>query len=401
MIRTNRVSVSALAFAGFLIGGSVSITETFAAEADRLIDLILAVDKEGKGHKDAVVAVQNLGSYDVDVLPTILLAMNKANPLALNWLRGSFETIADRAISKGTKLPAKDLLAYVENADNAPRARRLAFEWLVVEDAGIADELIPQMITDPSPEFRREAVARSIDAGKAHKEKNENDAAIEAYQQALVGATDDDQVKTITEALKELGVEVDIAKHFGFIKEWKLTGPFDNTEKKGFFTTYEPEESADLDKSYVGKLGEVNWSELSTSDPYGIVDIAKQIEAYKGAVMYARVEFDSEKDQDVELRLGTPNAWKVWVNNEMLFGREEYHRGMAIDQYIVPAKFKEGTNVILLKLCQNEQTEDWAQRYQYQLRVCNASGIAIHPMNEDNTTSARETNRSRKVALKK
>ncbi|MDA0833008.1 MAG: hypothetical protein O2955_11785 [Planctomycetota bacterium] len=373
----------------------------YAAEEDRLIDVILAVDKEGKGHKDAVVAVQNLSSYDVEVLPVILVAMNKANPLAMNWLRGSFETIADRAISRGKNLPAKELLAYVMETENSSRARRLAYEWLVVEDAEIAETLIPQMITDPSPEFRREAVARLIESGQALKEKNENDPAIDAFQGALVGATDDDQVKAITAGLKELGVDVDIANHFGFLKNWQLTGPFDNTGKKGFFATYEPEESADLDKTYVGKLGEVTWTELSTSDPYGIVDIAKQIEAYKGAVMYARVEFDSEKDQDVELRLGTPNAWKIWVNNEMLFGREEYHRGMAIDQYNVPAKLTKGTNVILLKLCQNEQSEDWAQRYQYQLRVCNASGIAIHEAaDQDNSTSARTTKSKTVVSQK-
>jgi len=43
----------------------------------------------------------------------------------------------------------------------------------------------------------------------------------------------------------------------------------------------------------------------------------------------------------------------------------------------VPCVLKPGANTILLKICQNEQTEDWAQRYQFQLRVCNASGIAI------------------------
>lgn len=374
-----------LAFAAVASGGA-----SYGQETERLIDVILSVDKKGEGHKDAAVAVRNLSSYDVDTLPTILKAMNDANPLAMNWLRGSFETIADRALSQGKKLPAETLLTYVENTDNAPRARRLAYEWLVIETPSLADELIPQMITDPSPEFRREAVARLIDSGKQHQEKDEKDAAIDAYQEALVGATDDDQVKAITEALKELGIEVDIAEHFGFITAWNLTGPFDNTGKKGFGETYEPEESADLSETYVGKLGEVTWQPLSTSDPYGIVDIAKDVEPFKGAVMYARVEFDSPCDQDVELRLGTPNAWKIWVNNELLFGREEYHRGMAIDQYIVPAKFEEGANVILLKLCQNEQEESWAQRYQYQLRVCDSSGIAIRETGEsDNTTSSR------------
>ena len=56
---------------------------------------------------------------------------------------------------------------------------------------------------------------------------------------------------------------------------------------------------------------------------------------------------------------------------------------MAIDQYRVPAKLKAGKNVILLKLCQNEQEDDWAQRYQIQIRVCDPSGVAVLPLKSD------------------
>ena len=36
-----------------------------------------------------------------------------------------------------------------------------------------------------------------------------------------------------------------------------------------------------------------------------------------------------------------------------------------------------GTNVILLKICQNEQTESWAQDWEFQLRVCDGLGTAV------------------------
>ena len=38
--------------------------------------------------------------------------------------------------------------------------------------------------------------------------------------------------------------------------------------------------------------------------------------------------------------------------------------------------------VVLLKLLQNEQTQDWAQRYQFQLRVSDGAGSAIAPAGE-------------------
>lgn len=102
--------------------------------------------------------------------------------------------------------------------------------------------------------------------------------------------------------------------------------------------------------------------------------------------MYLTTEFHSPSARVVELRLGTPNAWKIWLNGKMLFGRDEYHRGMAIDQYRVRGELKPGANTILLKICQNEQKEDWAQRYEFQLRVADLSGLGL-PSQPAQTTS--------------
>jgi hypothetical protein len=57
-----------------------------------------------------------------------------------------------------------------------------------------------------------------------------------------------------------------------------------------------------------------------------------------------------------------------------------------MDQFIVRGELKPGKNVILLKVCQNEQKEDWAQVWQFQLRVCDSIGKAILPA--DVTASA-------------
>jgi hypothetical protein len=102
--------------------------------------------------------------------------------------------------------------------------------------------------------------------------------------------------------------------------------------------------------------------------------------------MYAVTEFHSPAAREIELRLGTPNAWKLWLNGKLLFGRDEYHRGMAIDQYRVRGELKPGANTILLKICQNEQTEDWAQRYEFQLRIADLSGIGIASQAEQTTS---------------
>ena len=79
------------------------------------------------------------------------------------------------------------------------------------------------------------------------------------------------------------------------------------------------------------------------------------------------------------MRLSTPNAWKLWVNGEQIFARDEYHRGTMLDQYRVKTKLKSGPNTILLKVCQNEQTEEWAQTWAFQFRICDRAGIAVLP----------------------
>ena len=90
----------------------------------------------------------------------------------------------------------------------------------------------------------------------------------------------------------------------------------------------------------------------------------------------------------MEFRFGTPNAWKLWLNGELLFGREEYHRGMFYDQYQVRGQLKPGKNVILMKICQNEQKEDWAQDWKIQFRICDPTGRALRPAG---TTAAIES----------
>jgi hypothetical protein len=52
-----------------------------------------------------------------------------------------------------------------------------------------------------------------------------------------------------------------------------------------------------------------------------------------------------------------------------------------MDQYKAHARLKPGVNTILLKICQNEQTEDWAQEWNFQIRVCDPFGNAVLPAN--------------------
>ena len=357
------------------------------ATVEENIQAIKSVGPKGERHAIAMAAVKELSRSNADVLTAVLKSFDGANPLAVNWLRSAVDTIADRTLKTKGQLPKGSLEAFVKDTSHSPEARRLAYEWLVKVDDTAADRLIPGMLNDASPDFRRDAVERLIAQAKKAHEASDKDAETKLWRQALSGAIDDDQVKAIVKPLRELGETVDLQKHFGFLTEWHLIGPFDNVELKGFAVAYPPERELNLKAKYQGKMGEVEWKAYSTEDEYGTLDIAKKTEPFKGAVTYATTTYVADKARDVEIRLGTPNAWKLWVNGVQIFARDEYHRGTFLDQYKVTARLKPGPNVILLKVCQNEQKEEWAQAWTFQLRVCDKSGVAVLPSAAATTTS--------------
>lgn len=369
--------------------GLLFANTALAASTAELVATIRAVQPLGKGNEAASAAIKELSQASPAELVSILKAFDGASPLAANWLLGAFESIADRAL-QADKLSARELEDFVIDTKNHAGARRIAYEWLLKVDPTAEDRLIPGMLQDPSADFRRDAVARQLAAAEKLLESEDKSAAKEAYLQALSGAVDDDQVKLITKPLKELGVEVNLQQHFGFLTNWKLIGPFDNTDKMGFDVAYPPENSLNFEASYPGKMGDVSWTEFTTPDEYGTVNLAEALAPHKGAITYAATTFVSDQPRQVEIRLGTPNAWKLWVNGELMFARDEYHRGSRLDQYKVPVSLKPGPNTVLLKICQNEQTEDWAQKWEYQLRVCDTAGAAVAPAGKE--TSQRSEN---------
>ena len=76
---------------------------------------------------------------------------------------------------------------------------------------------------------------------------------------------------------------------------------------------------------------------------------------------YAHVDVESDSDRDVELRAASATAIKIFVNGKEVIARESYHQSFTPDSHIAPAKFKKGKNSILMKICQNDQKEEWAQ----------------------------------------
>jgi hypothetical protein len=345
------------------------------AGVEESVKALASVGAEGKGNEAASAAWQEVVKAGPSALPTLLAAAGKGSPVADNWLRLAGDAIVG---AKDAKVPAEPLLAFLKDTTHPAAARILAFDLLRQADAKKADEFEPSLVADPVQALRRGAVERLITAAKAKS----GDDAKAAFTAALSAVRDEDQTKVISDALDKLGVKVDLPKHFGFLMKWNVIGPFDNADRKGFDTVFPPEKEIKLDAKYPGAGAEIGWQPVESNDDYGKLDFNKPLGMKKEVTAYATTTFESATERDAEIRLGCKNAWKVWLNGELLFGRDEYHRGQKMDQYILKCHLKKGGNTILVKACQNEQKEQWTVEWEFQLRVCDSTGTAILAANK-------------------
>ncbi len=212
-----------------------------------------------------------------------------------------------------------------------------------------------------------EAIEKVADAGQG----------VAIYRRALDAASDVDQIQLLAGRLNKAGHKVDLARQLGFLVRWNVIGPFDNTGEKGFDTQYPPEKKIDPTAAYDGKHGKVGWIDHATKHAYGLVDLNKLLVEEKGVLAYAATEFVSEEEQDVEFRFTSFSAVKLWLNGELIDQHNVYHGGSQLDQYVRRATLRPGRNMILVKVCQNEQTQDWAKPWAFQLRVCHKDGTPV------------------------
>jgi hypothetical protein len=346
-----------------------------AADVKPLLARIKAVGGKGEGNARAARAWRELSKAGPEALLDILAALDDAGPTAANWLRSAAEAIVDRTLSAGKKLPAASLEKFVLDKKHAGHGRRLAYECLARADTTAPRRLIPGMLDDPSAELRRDAVALVIGEGEKRLADKDRPAALAAFRKALRAVRDRDQVELVAKRLKELNAPVDLTAQFGFITQWMLLGPFDNTGGVGFNTVFPPEKGVQLAAVLEGKKkAPLRWLEHTTRLPYGVVDLNVALGKNMGATAYAFSVVKSSERRQVQLRAGSNNAVKIFLNGKQIYFREEYHHGNRMDQHVGAGTLKAGPNEVLVKICQNEQGDSWAQSWSFQLRITDAIG---------------------------
>ncbi len=352
----------------------LTFLSSLSANTDELLSSTLSkIGAHGEGNREATIAISKAKQLDPSAILPLLNAMNSANPVGDNWIRAVIsETILS---SDPANLPIEEIHQFLKNQSNAGSSRLTAFELLQDNSPKLANSIIPSFVHDPEPSLRRFAINKILLDASLEKDA---EMALGLYQKALDSAREVDQIQEATKQLQKRGMEIDLVELMAFITDWEIVGPFDNTARTGFAKEYLPETERESGNSYSGKNGEANWTPFSTSHSLGMVDVNEACGYIKEAVAYAKTTFSSDKEQKVQVRLGSKNAWKVWVNGDLLYSRDEYHRGKTrIDQFVIDGEFKKGANKILLKVCQNEQTQSWTKQWEFCLRITDETGKAV------------------------
>ncbi len=346
---------------------SLGFSPLFAEKPESAFDVF----KNVQPNDDAAVANASRAARELSKrsdLKTIevLQAMRGSSLIGKNWLSGIAN--ATQRKNPATKV---ELESFLKDTTQDPEARYTVFRWLTEGDADSRNRWLDSMLNDPSPELRYEAVAKALEPKELPEDQ---------LKTLLDVARQPEQVVDLIARLDKLGVKVNQSQHFGFLSTWKFIGPFDNTGSKSYDKAYPVETdwvSSKLADTYQGRPGEVKWIAETSEDPDGAIDLAKLYNNEKGCIVYGVTEIEVPSNVKCELRVGCINAQKVWVNGELVIGNEVYHTGMQVDQYVAPIELKAGTNRILIKVCQNEQKDAWAQRYLFQARICDSTGKAI------------------------
>jgi hypothetical protein len=343
--------------------------ETVAEAVAIAAELAKAIGTTGQAALAA--KADRISGIPADWIVPCMAAFADATPAGGNWLRSGIERAVERA---GDSLSADSLMSVVADRKQPARVRTLAFGWLKERDPSRAAGLLDGMLDDPALDLRREAVERKLAAVSAADETAQK----ATHRQCLVAARDVEQIERVAAWLSEHGEKVNVAEVLGFVRQWRVSEEFDNAKGMGFAKAYPPEAALPA----LPETGQ--WKDVASADKHGAIDLNAAIATKKGVLAYAVADVVMPRSGPAEVRIGSPCAVAVWVNGKPAMAHEIYHASEAIDQYVAPAEFREGTNTVMVKCCQNEQTEPWAADWKFQLRVCDPLGspLATQPAHE-------------------
>ena len=153
-----------------------------------------------------------------------------------------------------------------------------------------------------------------------------------------------------------------LTKDKKFIKDWRISEAYPNSDKMGLNKVFPPEENRDI-----------KWKRPFTYSDSGYVDLNAFMNPNDYVVAYALTYVYSAAKRDVIFRMGSDNGIKVWLNDIEIWNND-IDRSAEADEDVVKVAFKQGWNKILLKI-----SETWGA-WGFYFRITDTRGKAIQDL---------------------
>ncbi|MCC7491478.1 MAG: ThuA domain-containing protein [Fimbriimonadaceae bacterium] len=168
-------------------------------------------------------------------------------------------------------------------------------------------------------------------------------------------ATDDNLRRAAIAALT--GVELGTlgGKLTPHVRAWKVIGPFANPNgQDAHDTAYGPETSTDPTAEFDGAKGKVTWKDADA--PNGRLNLRQAIANGDNFAGYAACTIVAPAALTCELRIGSDDGAKAWLNGQLIYNRKAF-RGLVVDDERVTINLQPGPNRLLVKVLQG--AGDW------------------------------------------
>ena len=145
----------------------------------------------------------------------------------------------------------------------------------------------------------------------------------------------------------------------GYIRAWRVVGPFDNEGKTGFTREYDPErvrmEVVDPDARFDGRERPVAWRDYPAVGHFGYVSFDAVLRPDTNVCGYAETWVTSARAQPLSLWIGGGGAIAAWWNGREVV-RDATYRQPDPDRTSVMVGAQAGPNRLLVKACVSSST---------------------------------------------
>ncbi|HDI12993.1 MAG TPA: hypothetical protein ENF64_02640, partial [Hadesarchaea archaeon] len=139
----------------------------------------------------------------------------------------------------------------------------------------------------------------------------------------------------------------------GFIRDWLVIGPFGSSEDDAFQTDFIGENSITTPPKAGDVVGSRIWKEYHSAFGHptsNFVDLYRVFEPNENVGAYAFVTVVSDNSRVVNLRVGSDDGIKVWVNNELVHSNHVARAAGEDQDLIENVLLNPGSNKVLVKV---------------------------------------------------